>query len=562
MGDKKCKDSYNIILLGGTGAKCGEVLIHMCANGYLECERINILYIDSDRENGNARNLKRVVELYEKCRKQYRINESPMYYFFRPEIHFDEKNPVPENVKYFSDLTNSGGSAASEAKALMEVLYSEQEMEMEIEKGFFAHPNVGAAVFVANMENIVKDYIRQMDIDKKDMKRIKIFLLGSVFGGTGAASFPTMAKYLRKKLYGESDNKLIAEQLKIGGCMVLPYFLFSRGKTDKESVKGIQVEADKFATKTRSALEYYKYLEEKSQYPLFDGLYIVGHDGYDVRGYYATAGNYQKNLPHVVELYAAMSAVAFFESPMEKAGHYFAVVPKNKIGWKDIYKKNEGYFAFFVMMRFAIVMKSLILEELFDYTQGNKLRKKAKLIPWYYDFLDGKAPSSDMDSQKLYSKFEAISLYCEEYIRWFAELNIGNINKVEELEKINYSEESGDLVEYLSMFTNKLLIKQYQNIQICGDVENRDDKGLKELYKENLNYIRKNFKELEKVHEYTDLRTEQIGMDAIWRRISDAGFNSFVLEDDVFKNIVRSNDKSMDSGVRNLINAIFCACLI
>ena len=97
------------------------------------------------------------------------------------------------------------------------------------------------------------------------------------------------------------------------------------------------------------------------------------------------------------------------------------------------------------------------MEELFDYTQGNKLRKTARLIPWYYDFLDGKEKSSDMNSQKLYSKFEAISLYCEEYIRWFAELNIANIEKADTLGKIDYSEESGDLMEYLSMFTKKIL---------------------------------------------------------------------------------------------------------
>ena len=94
-----------------------------------------------------------------------------------------EANPVPENVKYFSDLTNSGGSVSEEAKVLMEVLYSEKEMEMEIEKGFFAHPNVGAAVFAANMEQILSQFLREIEIDKKDMKQIKIFLVGSIFGG-------------------------------------------------------------------------------------------------------------------------------------------------------------------------------------------------------------------------------------------------------------------------------------------------------------------------------------------------------------------------------------------
>lgn len=562
MQNKRENESYNLILLGGTGAKCGEIFVHMCANGYFDCDEINILYIDSDRENGNAKNFERVVELYKKCREQYRIAKSPLYYFFKPEIHFYEKTPVPDKINQFKDIAGDGGNAL-EAQMLMEVLYSEEEMEMMVGKGFFAHPNVGAAVFASNLETILFEFLQQIEQDNKDMKKIKIFLLGSIFGGTGAASFPTLAKYFRETLYGKSSNKYISERLKIGGCMVLPYFLFSRKRVDNRmNETEVDVEADKFATKTRSALEYYQYVDEKSEQSLFDGLYIVGHDGNDVRGYHALAGNKQKNLPHVVELYAAMSVVSFFESSFEKKGYYFATVPKKIIGWSDIDKKGDGYFAFFVMTRFAIVMKSLILEELFDYKQKKRLQTHAKRIPWYYDFLDGKSKSEDMDSQKLYSRFEAISAYCEEYIRWFAQLNIANIDKIEQLNEINYAEDSGDLVEYLSMFTKELLLRQYENDQIWNDMDQYENREIQKRYSENLKYIRENLQNLEKIHEYTDLKTEQIGMEEIWRRISDSGFDSFTRQNEMFKNIKQSNDKSMEAGVRNLINAVYCACLI
>lgn len=36
--------SYNLILLGGTGAKCGEIFIHMCANGYFQKKKL-VFYI-------------------------------------------------------------------------------------------------------------------------------------------------------------------------------------------------------------------------------------------------------------------------------------------------------------------------------------------------------------------------------------------------------------------------------------------------------------------------------------------------------------------------------------
>lgn len=74
----KDRFSYNLILLGGTGARCGEIFVHMCANGYLDVKNINILYIDSDTKNGNADYFKRVVKLYNECQKSYVIKESPI----------------------------------------------------------------------------------------------------------------------------------------------------------------------------------------------------------------------------------------------------------------------------------------------------------------------------------------------------------------------------------------------------------------------------------------------------------------------------------------------------
>ena len=212
-------------------------------------------------------------------------------------------------------------------------------------------------------------------------------------------------------------------------------------------------------------------------------------------------------------------------------------------------------------MRLAIVMKRLILEEMFDYTKSNKLRGTVHLIPWYYDFLDGKTKSSNMNMQKLYDMFENISEYCDDYIRWFAELNIANVGKLDNLEQINYSESDEDTVGYLSLFKKELLIRQYQNNRIIKGLIAKDEEVLKNLYKENLKYIRTHLEKLEEVHAYTDLDSESIDMSIIWRRLCDSGFNLFVRNDDAFKNIVRTSDKSMESGIRNLVNAVFCSCL-
>lgn len=579
----KDKTSYNLILLGGTGARCGEIFVYMCANGYFDCDEVHILYIDSDQENGNGEMFRAVVKQYQACRDRYNLKNSPIPYFFRPKIYLTEKTPVGE-LKHFKDLaapSQNGVGQVNSAEALMKVLYSDEEMEMKISDGFFAHPNVGAALFAANMDSVMGDFLRIIQAER-DTKDVKVFLLGSLFGGTGASAVPTISKYLKKKLHVDSGNKLIDEHLKIGACMVLPYFAFARdgwkAGTLQSNDGDAQIEAEKFATKTKSALEYYKYINSGPDGAVFDRLYILGHDGEDIRGVYATAGGEQRNLPHIVEMYGAMAGVHFFKDDSKSTQHYFATVGKKTIGWGDIYKNTRGFFSFFIMMRFVIVMKSLILEELFDYKQQNKLKKKARNIPWYYDFLNGKAQSVDMQEDQLYHKFEDISNFCDSYIRWFSELSISNVEMLKALNQIRFRESGkegdvtkgeadveSDVVEYLRLFSEEILIRQHHNNLIslgrgCG----KDVMVNAEIYAANVKYIRKHFKTLAPVHPSNNLETERIGMEEIWSRICDLGFKSSTTSDygPLVENISLANDKSMDACVRNLVNAVFIACMI
>lgn len=557
--------SYHVILLGGTGAKSGEILLHMCANGYFRYKTLNIFYIDSDKKNGNAQKFLGLYKTYTQCREKYVIEGSPINCFFYPKVRLTTADPVGD-YKYFKELAVSSGNAQGTtemARALMETLYSEDELDLKISNGFFAHPNVGAAVFAANMDQVMEKFCLHIITELQQMKRVKIFLLGSIFGGTGASSLPTIARYLKETLFQNSANKNIQEQMKTGGCMVLPYFLFRR--EDETNGTGQEekpvIEADKFAVKTKAALEYYKYVDKEEGRKIFDELYILGHDRADVRGNYAIAGVDQRNLPHIVEFYGAMSAVTFFDNDMDISGRYFAVIPDDKITGQNIHRAEKGYSYFIFMMRFAIVMKSLILEELFDHTRKEKLNKDAPKIPWYYDFLNGKKRIEGFESDRLYSIFGDISIFCDEYIRWFAELNLGNIEKLNHLDQIDYRDGNGDVVEYLSIFNKELLFRQYQNVQICNGNYETEDKVAQNKYKVNLEFIRKNLEKLEEVHFYTDAQAEEINMGDIWDRISNMGFSSFIKEDGIFKNIVKSTDPSIESGVKNLVNAVFCACL-
>lgn len=576
MGRENSVYSYYLILLGGTGARCGEIFVHMCANGYFPGSSIHMLYIDSDEDNGNAQAFRKLVDLYKDCRNRYHNNASPIPCFFQTDISLQTVNPVTEKM-IFRDIANLGQTDIADiraANALMRALYSDEECATKISDGFFARPNVGAALFSAKIDEIMADLLRNIHISQQDMKNIKIFMIGSLFGGTGASSLPTISRYLKRKLYAESTDQLIGDKLKIGGCMVLPYFSFSREKQKKKTdADDVEIEANKFATKTRSALEYYKRVDKNPEHKAFDSLYFLGHDAHDVRGTYNTGGSGQRNMPHIVEFYAAMAAVTFFEASAE--GRFFAVVPESKITWSDFYRDKWCFLYFCVMMRFSVVLHSLILEELFDYKDSNKLRRHAKDIPWFYDFLDGKDKSKnsdrdkgkDFDESKLFDYFKSISSYCSEYVRWFAELNLREIEQQTDtslLKQIDWIGKNDSHVDYLSLFPPDILFRQYVNDMIrtgkpADYSEHKEDYAA--TYKKNLNHIRHRFSDLEKHNVFTDLDTGRVSMEDVWTRLSDLGYRKLLLKENLFKDIAQAESKTMAEGVKNLLNAAYVACM-
>lgn len=567
------RTSYNLILLGGTGARCGEIFIHMCANGYFNGEKVNILYIDSDSDNGNAKSMRSLYDIYCKCRKQYRIEGSPVPLFFKPEIELRYINPVM-GLEYFRDLVSQSQTESEDIRAtyaLMRALYSDEEVNMKISDGFFARPNVGAAVFAANMEQIMGVLLRRLENDRKELKKIKIFMVGSIFGGTGASSFPTISRHLKTKLYGESTDKKIGDKLKIGGCMLLPYFSFSRGNINKDM--GIEIDAERFSAKTEAAIKYYKQVEKESDQKVFDALYIIGHDGHNIRGEYETAGSRQKNLPHIVEFYAAMSAVTFYEDNDMNEGKYFGIIPSDKIDWYGMYKSSQCYFSFLIMMRFALTMKSLVLEELFKLENGQwTLRSTARDIPWYHDFISGREQPEDFDMGSLDEKFSAISDYCSKYITWFSELMIRNLKKVNRPDQISFShhkrrvndwEEDDDLYDYIHLFSRELVLKQYVNIRIeRNGLEGLSDEDMDLQWRQNIQYIREHIEKLAKRKGFGKYTNRGITAEKIWSRLSLAGFDSFKIDENLVKNMASARPRTMQEGVRNLINAVYIACMI
>ena len=59
MADKKF-----IVAIGGTGMRCLESFVHLCAIGMFDNEEINILTLDTDQTNGNKNRVEQLIDTY------------------------------------------------------------------------------------------------------------------------------------------------------------------------------------------------------------------------------------------------------------------------------------------------------------------------------------------------------------------------------------------------------------------------------------------------------------------------------------------------------------------
>lgn len=61
-------DKLFVIAIGGTGMRCLESFVHLCAIGMFDNEEIEILTLDTDQKNGNKGRVERLIEQYIKVK--------------------------------------------------------------------------------------------------------------------------------------------------------------------------------------------------------------------------------------------------------------------------------------------------------------------------------------------------------------------------------------------------------------------------------------------------------------------------------------------------------------
>ena len=153
-----------IIAIGGTGIKCLESFLHISAFGGFGSEKdiYNVMVVEGDRGNGNKMRLQSAIANYINCqrvfypkgvntqeglsRKENRDIEKRLKHgVFRDRYNVDTSKGKdaffvwePDNDKV--SLAEMAGEADSSTNGLMEVLFSESEMNRKLHVGFEGHP--------------------------------------------------------------------------------------------------------------------------------------------------------------------------------------------------------------------------------------------------------------------------------------------------------------------------------------------------------------------------------------------------------------------------------------
>ena len=169
--------------IGGTGARVLKSLTMLLAAG-VECgvDAIVPIIIDRDLSNKDLSRTKLLIENYIKVNKVAEAKKG----FFNTKIKLLNNElflQLNDNTQKFDDFIGRN-TMSTENQALMDMLFSKETLNLDMAAGFQGNPNIGSVVLNQFDDN---DVFKAFANDFQDGD--KIFIISSIFGGTGASGF-------------------------------------------------------------------------------------------------------------------------------------------------------------------------------------------------------------------------------------------------------------------------------------------------------------------------------------------------------------------------------------
>lgn len=322
---------YFVLGIGGTGMRCIESLIHLCAIGMFDDTEIHLLALDTDSNNGNFARLKEVKEAY--CGAKDMDEAKRCVHkdtFFSANIKYYEFSPDYETKSTFEavfDYSNTRSMNRSEAD-LADLFFAKDVEQFNLRHGYRAQTHLGSMMMYHSIietarsakRNDLQRYLQALTTACQSGNP-RVFILGSVFGGTGASSIPIIPKALSEAAMIVSNGAVnILGSAYFGSTLLTAYFNFNPPSDTEIKNQRIIAQSAKFALNSQVAMMFYD--DDTTVKSTYQKFYMLGTDGMTwnpMQNHQTsktiTGGTEQRNDSHYIELLSACAALDFLNEP-------------------------------------------------------------------------------------------------------------------------------------------------------------------------------------------------------------------------------------------------------
>ena len=360
-----------VFSIGGTGLRVMKAITMLAASGaktsgYTIVPIIIDPHIDLEEKTKVDNLIDDYIQIYKNATTSEGQQMNPLNGFFNTQFQRlkeldDEQNSTSANMaerRTFSEYMNVGNLSNDDVNNFfVQTLFSKENLNNSLSVGFKGNPNVGTVVLneMVNGADWYSAFTRHCE------KGDRIFIIGSIFGGTGASGYPLIEKKVRA-----AEGFPAVQHAVMGAVAVLPYY-----SLDDPTTSGSDIDSSSFFTKSKSALSYYE-TNIKSDY-----LYYVGEQ--TLRATYKNNEKEQRDNAHFVELVAATALFDFLSKSKPDTPQALTRAIYDDKNALDLASMGEGYRGIVKnvadMMLLDLLVKILPEETQFPLKKDRKMNK-------------------------------------------------------------------------------------------------------------------------------------------------------------------------------------------
>lgn len=385
-----------VFCIGGTGIRVMKSIAMLMAggmdtNGYTVVPVILDPHLDLEEKKNLHSLIDSYKDIYNKTINNGSSTLNSLDGFFNSEIRTinelnNQTNDTQQNAgskekfRSYIELANLGADDLN--NYLVETMFSTKNLDNPLSVGFKGNPNVGTVVLGEMIEGA--DWFRafKQHCEKND----RVFIISSIFGGTGASGYPLLEKKIRL-----AENEPAVKNALMGAVTVLPYY----GLKDPATT-GSDIDSANFYTKTKAALAYYEGTV-KSDY-----LYYVGEKS--LKQVYDNDEKKQDDKANFIELVAASALFDFLKRGKPDNQQYLSRAIESDLESLDLVSLGNGY---------KDIVKSVA-----DYML---LRNLVNTLPSekYFPLIKNRGLDGEFYKDPA---FQALKRFTEIYYKWYTEL--------------------------------------------------------------------------------------------------------------------------------------------